>query len=543
MAILVKHTLIHGSGRVSFRRTIPPELRQFVPESPREFKRSLGKRDAGFLSRYEAAANEYEALVAVAQRKRTGTFDRLDGPTIAYLAEAYRAEYLRKDEAAQWTPGNWGGAFGAARWGARERQRWAGLQREAAVAAVETYKARRAAGDVEGLLERWAESARRLAETSGILIDPADTQGLLGLCRALNDAAIAATEDKVRRLDGEDVPTPPALPPLDAPGGPKGPARVPMLSLFDDYAAAQKPTEGVRLEWRRIIERLIEFLGFDDAAKLTEQSLRDWRDHLLKETTNRGTLRDPITVRDKHFVAVRAMLAYGVEEGRLPTNVASAVTVRVPKKAKLRDRSFTAPEANAILGAALGPVSPRMSPEAALARRWVPWLCAYTGARVNEIGQLRKEDVLEVDGVRVLRITPEAGTVKTKEARLVPIHSHLIEQGFLDVVKARSNGPLFYDPSRQRVQKEGSRHFKKVGQKLAEWVRDDLGITDPGIKPNHAWRHLFKTIAREAEIEEATSDAISGHAPNTVGRDYGGVTVKTMSNALARFPRFQLPGV
>ena len=78
------------------------------------------------------------------------------------------------------------------------------------------------------------------------------------------------------------------------------------------------------------------------------------------------------------------------------------------------------------------------------AKRWVPWLCAYTGARPGEITQLRGEDVIERDGVHALRITPEAGAVKGRKARVVPVHEHLIGQGFLRFVAQQGTGPLFY---------------------------------------------------------------------------------------------------
>jgi hypothetical protein len=38
----------------------------------------------------------------------------------------------------------------------------------------------------------------------------------------------------------------------------------------------------------------------------------------------------------------------------------------------------------------------------------VTWLCAYKGARVNEITRPRACDVLEVDGIPRTCITPEA---------------------------------------------------------------------------------------------------------------------------------------
>ena len=41
------------------------------------------------------------------------------------------------------------------------------------------------------------------------------------------------------------------------------------------------------------------------------------------------------------------------------------------------------------------------------------------------------QDVITQDGVHAIRITPEAGAVKGGSARLVPIHKHVIAQGFL----------------------------------------------------------------------------------------------------------------
>lgn len=72
-------------------------------------------------------------------------------------------------------------------------------------------------------------------------------------------------------------------------------------------------------------------------------------------------------------------------------------------------------------------------------------LCAYTGARVGELTQCRAGDVewrpsdqraLEGAEYPVLRITPEAGTVKTGKARTVPVHPHLVEMGLLHYVEA-----------------------------------------------------------------------------------------------------------
>ena len=83
MAMLVHHILRHASGRVSFRRQYPPELRPFIPGpngiGPTVLKVSLGREGTpGFLARYEAALAQWEATVAQARRLMLGQYDTLD---------------------------------------------------------------------------------------------------------------------------------------------------------------------------------------------------------------------------------------------------------------------------------------------------------------------------------------------------------------------------------------------------------------------------------------------------------------------------------
>jgi integrase len=271
--------------------------------------------------------------------------------------------------------------------------------------------------------------------------------------------------------------------------------------------------------------------------RLTVDDVDRWRDFLLSETTKRGALRAPRTVKDKYLSALRSTLNYAVTKRKLTENVALKVRVRVPRQARLRERDFTNAEAKAILSATL---KSHEGVTAYLQRayRWIPWLCAYTGARVNEMSQLRGEDVAEIEGVWTIRITPEAGSVKSGEARTVPVHPHLIEQGFITFVRKAGDGPLFYDPTRIRKPSATNRYVSKVGERLAAWVRDTGGVDDPNVPPNHGWRHLFKTRALDAGMPERIADAIQGHAPRSIGQTYGRVSLQAMNEALSNLPRF-----
>lgn len=119
----------------------------------------------------------------------------------------------------------------------------------------------------------------------------------------------------------------------------------------------------------------------------------------------------------------------------------------------------------------------------------------------------------------------------------MPIHPHLIEMGLLDMVRGRPEGPLFFKakPGDDLVTRAGN-----VGKKVSEWVRKTVGITDDRIQPNHAWRHRFKTVAREARIHPENIDAIRGHEDGRASTNYGEFTVKTLAEEIIKLPRYDV---
>jgi integrase len=130
-------------------------------------------------------------------------------------------------------------------------------------------------------------------------------------------------------------------------------------------------------------------------------------------------------------------------------------------------------------------------------------------------------------------ITPEAGTVKTKEAREVPIHSHILEEGFEAFLKASAEGYLFLefaDPKGFRS------NWLSRKNEVTSFAR--LVVTDRNVAPSHGWRHTFKSKGFEAGIQEKVLDALCGHAPTSIARSYGSVSLKTKIDALNSFPRF-----
>jgi hypothetical protein len=63
-----------------------------------------------------------------------------------------------------------------------------------------------------------------------------------------------------------------------------------------------------------------------------------------------------------------------------------------------------------------------------------------------------------------------------------------------------------------------------------------------GVQPNHAWRHLFKSVARHVRMDREVEGFITGHRPknSNAGNDYGDRWIETMSAEIERYPRFKI---
>lgn len=330
--------------------------------------------------------------------------------------------------------------------------------------------------------------------------------------------------------------TPDAFPPFT-----DGPTRAPSVScweLFGAFVLATRPAPKTVTRWRAVFLEMQREFADVGANGITEDAARKWVHGLITEA------RQAITVREVWLSSSCRVFGWAREHKRIAQNPFKEVRVDVPRKVQTREegRSFTETEAGTILKASLTIRKPSTPTERT--RRWVPWLCAYSGARPGEIRQLRGIDVEDRKGLFVMKLTPDAGTIKTAKPRTVPIHEHLLAQGFIEMVKQVGKGALFYnDRTPQRLSadplKPSRSRADTARAHLGEWVRR-LGVNDPELSPNHAWRHSFKRRADEIGMPEKMNDAITGHTQATEGRKYGAPTPAAMADALKKFPRYKL---
>jgi integrase len=141
---------------------------------------------------------------------------------------------------------------------------------------------------------------------------------------------------------------------------------------------------------------------------------------------------------------------------------------------------------------------------------WLALLGLYTGARIEELAQLSVADVRQEHGTAVLDIHAKNGNrLKSKSSeRLVPIHSAIINAGFLHYVAALpKSGRLF--PGLKGRASRGGKLGTNVAESFGRW-RKRVGLTRKGLA-FHSLRHNTTQALERAGVEESDVARVLGH--------------------------------
>ncbi|OHV17945.1 hypothetical protein BK022_02585 [Methylorubrum extorquens] len=415
----------------------------------------------------------------------------------------------------------WSTDVGGDLWRAPEKPRRSVLERTNKLLSGEFEEIKREdeREDKKRRLREWcARQADRLIQERGLVTDEA---GRWELTRAVSAAMQRASLTLERMGRGEDVELSSAIPqdrPMPRLDTVKQSDPVDFGALFQAYAAERNLPPRTRYEWARTFEKLAASVGHKDAARLTTDEVIKWKDAMVADGLAAKT------IRDGYLAAVRAVLKWAVQNRRIASNPADGVTISVRKKAGQGIRGYTDQEAIRLLSAAAQESDP--------VRRWIPLICCYTGARLNEVCQLRKQDVEQFGNIWALHFRAEAGPIKnTNSERSVPIHSALISSGFLEYVKSVSPGPLFPSLQPDKFGKRGGTGTKRLGA----WVRS-LGLIDTRLNPSHSWRHRFMTLARRHELKADITISMTGHGTRSTADFYGESELAAMQREIEKIP-------
>jgi integrase len=235
-----------------------------------------------------------------------------------------------------------------------------------------------------------------------------------------------------------------------------------------------------------------------NVATITAKDVEAWKRAMLQQgEISNNTIKQRVQ-------NLRTVVEWAREQslGELFPNANPLALVKLPayRSVNSADRTYTMDEAKAVLKAARNATAPEL--------RWLPWMLAYSGARINELAQLTKGDFFQVDGRWFYNLTTKGGrSLKTQSsARRVPVHHALIGEGLVGFINTAKAGRLF--PPRSQPN-------------LSEWIRKTLKIEREDLAPNHGWRHLFEDLCMQGGVLDAARNYITGRATGNSNEGYG----------------------
>lgn len=292
--------------------------------------------------------------------------------------------------------------------------------------------------------------------------------------------------------------------------------------LLNYWKQQTSPAAKTFEEAKSIIKRLGNQINNKKASRITKTDIVAYKDMVLENGRSSSTIR-------KHLNLINAVFNIAVKNGKLNINPASGVeapTVKAKQKPRI---PFSIEELRRIFSSPIYTANHRPLGGAGEAAYWLPLIALWTGARLNEIGQLLVEDIAEENGVKYIHITTETSDDEDEESpqkslknhsskRRVPIHNELVRCGFLEyVISMRKAGHLRLFPLLK------SSATRPLTAAFSQWFgnhkRKGLGIADKR-KSFHSFRHGFKDACRESLIPIELHNKITGHR---TGAAYGSV--------------------
>ena len=292
-----------------------------------------------------------------------------------------------------------------------------------------------------------------------------------------------------------------------------------MSHLFESWKRNQTRQRSVNAVHTAVMEfRTLH--GLLPVEQIEKKHARAYRDHLIDRQLSKRTVEGRLGF-------LSTLMRHGMRElvDHLHFNpfehidVSGAQGIRIPKDR----RAYSVSELNQIFASRLYTQGYRPDGQAADASYWVPILGPFLGARIEELCQLRVEDVHRVNGVWCVRICDldEDQKVKTSSSfRRVPLHDAVIRSGFLVyVAKMATAGHERVFPTLTN-DNANSIYSNSVGKWYGRYL-ESIGLSDHRLD-FHSFRYSFRQQCSLCGIENEVRDALTGHwvSKNDAGRTY-----------------------
>ncbi len=278
-------------------------------------------------------------------------------------------------------------------------------------------------------------------------------------------------------------------------------------------------------------EHTSTYLGVLEQLPATYSKSPEWRGMTLQQIAAapkpKGTVMLAKKTQGRHFAALGGLFKHLISRsGYAGANPALGFGLKPKRKAR-NERPAWTPEDLAQLFASpiwTGCFSERRrsTPGNNIYRNamyWLPILCVFHGARLEEFAQLRRRDVRQEGDIWYFNVTDEAeGQLKNEQSRRqVPLHPFVVEIGFLDWLGNPAQKPDALVFSELTPSGPDGKFGQSITKKFCRYRRElKLGTDDTVF---HSLRHSVVTALIRAGAQQVLRREVTGHKQQ--GEDEG----------------------
>lgn len=292
-----------------------------------------------------------------------------------------------------------------------------------------------------------------------------------------------------------------------------------VITIYLDEKTPNLKDRTIR-DYKVIFSKIVSIIGDKELTSYSRTDAIHLRSTLRSEELKERSC-------NKHLVHLSSLLKWAVRLDLCKINFAEGLLLEIHGRQDSERKRFDTLDLYSIFSTI--PVNDNNE-----CNLWIPLIALYSGMRREEICQLERSDIRQEDDIWVFDINDKGKkTIKTKAGcRFVPIHSKLIDIGFLQFCEERAKGRtsgnlwgfLLWRESWGKVWGGWFNHW------LSTYVKPEKG------KCFHSFRHTVTDELKQAgENKELVAELI-GHAVKdiTFGRYGKRHSVKNLKAAIEK---------
>lgn len=262
-------------------------------------------------------------------------------------------------------------------------------------------------------------------------------------------------------------------------------------------------------------------------SRLVKGNARSLSPRQLIEAYKRGDVQAELLhakTINKHLSGIKSILAFAEQRRDILTAPTAGVRAKVDRSVEA-GRAFTTEELNRIFAQplftgsldGLAPNGWRKPGHVQIRddRYWLPLVLLFTGARPSEVAGLRTEDVVIDHEVPHILIVPSdvRGLKNSKSKRMVPIHSRLIDLGFLDFARntdRQTDGRFFPMVEQLTFKEHATGSTRNKGLSSSKVLRDfnEYVLKDANARHNRGSNKCFRNTFEQEALATIPSDEV-----------------------------------